>query len=101
MLGKPTDFLRVISGGGVAQMGNIIGSYNRWELSLFAGALLPFLTEGVDMQGRAITKLYNEWTPMREEWTKQNVKPLWWYVVDPYWLVVKKSTKTFDDLTED
>jgi TRAP-type C4-dicarboxylate transport system substrate-binding protein len=98
VLGKPMDFLRMVGGGGVAQIGNIIATYNRWELPLFAGAFLPFLTTSVDIEGRALTKLYNEWAPMREEWTKHNVKPLWWYVVDPYWLAVKKPIKTFDDL---
>jgi len=98
VLGRPSDYLRMVGGGGVAQMGNIIGTYHMWEVPLFAGALLPFLTTDLDIEGRALTKLYNEWAPMREEWTKHNVKPLWWYVVDPYFLACKKTITKLDDL---
>jgi TRAP-type transport system periplasmic protein len=98
MLGKVTDFLRMVEGGGVAQMGNIITNYYRWELPLFNGAMLPFLTDSVDIEGRAITRLYKEWAPMREEWAKNNVKPLWWYAIDPYYLASKEKIKSLDDL---
>jgi TRAP-type C4-dicarboxylate transport system substrate-binding protein len=98
VLGKPSDFLRMVEGGGVANMGNIVGTYNQWELPLFAGSMLAFLTKDLDVQMRAITKLYDEWGPMREEWSKHNIKPLWWYVIDPYWLVCKKPTTKFDDM---
>lgn len=98
VLGKPSDYLRMVGGGGVAQMGNIVGTYHMWEVPLFTGALLPFQTTDLDIEGRALTKLYNEWAPMREEWAKHNVKPLWWYVVDPYWLGCKKKITKLDDL---
>ena len=98
VLGKPTDFIKIVGGEGVADIGNIIGTYNVWGVPLFAGALQPFLTTGVDVEGRALTKLYNEWAPMREEWVKHNLKPLWWYVVDPYWLLCKKPITKLDDL---
>lgn len=98
MLGKVTDFLRMVGGGGVAQMGNIVTNYYRWELPLSNGAMLPFLTESLDVEGRAITKLYDQWAPMREEWARNNVKPLWWYAIDPYWLACKESIKSLDDL---
>jgi TRAP-type C4-dicarboxylate transport system substrate-binding protein len=98
VLGKPSDFLRMVGGGGVAQLGNVIGYYHQWEVPLFAGALLSFLTTDLDIEGRALTKLYNEWAPMREEWAKHNVKPLWWYIVDPYWLACKKEISKLDDL---
>lgn len=98
VLGKVTDFYKMVGGVGVADVGNIIGTYNQWRLPLFAGTMNPFLTTGVDVQARAITKLYNEWAPMRDEWTKLNLKPLWFYVIDPYRLIIKKEIKRLDDL---
>jgi TRAP-type C4-dicarboxylate transport system substrate-binding protein len=98
VLGKPTDFIKMVGGVGVADVGNIIGTYNQWQVPLFSGAMLPFLTTGVDIEMRALTKLYNDWAPMREEWTKHNLKPLWWYVIDPYFLLIKKKIERLDDL---
>jgi TRAP-type C4-dicarboxylate transport system substrate-binding protein len=97
VLGKPADYLRMVGGGGVAQVGNVVATYDMWEVPLFAGALLPFLTTNLDIEGSALTKLYNEWAPMQEEWAKYNVKPLWWYVVDPYWLACKKKITKLDE----
>ncbi len=98
VLGKVTDFYKMVGGVGVADVGNIIGTYTQWQLPLYAGTMNPFLTTGLDVQARAITKLYNEWAPMRDEWTKLNLKPLWFYVIDPYRLIIKQDIKRLDDL---
>jgi len=98
VLGKPTDFVKMVGGVGVADVGNIIGTYTQWQLPLFAGAMQPFLTTGMDIEVKALTRLYNEWAPMREEWAKHNIKPLWWYVIDPYSLIIKKEISRLDDL---
>lgn len=98
VLGKVTDFLKMVSGVGVADVGNMISLYNQWTLPLCAGTMQPFITKDIDVQGRAFAKLYNEWAPMREEWVKNNLKPLWWYVIDPYMLVIKEKITKLDDL---
>ena len=98
VLGKVTDFAKMVGGVGVADVGNIIAAYTQWQLPLYAGTMNPFLTTGIDVQARAITKLYNEWAPMRDEWTKLNLKPLWFYVIDPYRLIIKKEITSLDDL---
>lgn len=98
VLGKVTDFAKMVGGVGVADAGNIIGTFNQWRLPLYAGTMNPFLTTGIDVQTRAINKLYSEWAPMRDEWTKLNLKPLWSYVADPYRLIIKKEITHFKDL---
>lgn len=98
VLGKGPDFYKMVGGTGVADIGNIIGAYNKWTLPLFAGAMLPFLTSDMDVEWRAVQKLYNEWPPMKEEWVKWNMKPLWGFVVDPYYLVIKKEITSLDQL---
>jgi TRAP-type C4-dicarboxylate transport system substrate-binding protein len=98
VLGKVTDFAKMVGGVGVADVGNIIAAYTQWQLPLYAGTMNPFLTTGIDVQARAITKLYNEWAPMRDEWTKLNLKPLWFYVIDPYRLIIKKEITSLDEL---
>lgn len=98
VLGKVTDFAKMVGGVGVADVGNIIAVYTQWQLPLFAGTMNPFLTTGIDVQARAINRLYHEWAPMREEWTKLNLKPLWFYVIDPYRLIIKEDISSLDDL---
>ena len=98
VLGKPMDFVRMVGGKGVADMGNIVGVFHQWELPLFAGIHQPFLTTGVETPMKASWRLYQEWAPMREEWVKHNLKPLWWYVTDPYYMVIGKQISTLDDI---
>jgi len=98
VLGKPWDFLKMVGGKGVADMGYIIGTFHKWELPLYGAINLPFLYTGLETPRRAYTRLYKEWAPAREEWVKLNVKPLWWNVVDPYYMLIKKPISKLDDL---
>ena len=98
VLGKPTDFVRMVGGVGVADMGLIVSVFHQWELPLFAGIHLPFLTTGVETPVKAYAKLFKEWAPAKAEWTKHNVKPLWFYVTDPYYLLLSKPISTLDDI---
>lgn len=98
VLGKVTDFAKMVGGVGVADVGNIIAVYTQWQLPLFAGTMNPFLTTGIDVQARAIKRLYDEWAPMRDEWKNLNLKPLWFYVIDPYRLIIKKEISSLQDL---
>jgi len=98
VLGKVTDFAKMVGGVGVADVGAIIAVYTQWQLPLYAGTMNPFLTTGIDVQARAINRLYHEWAPMRDEWTKLNLKPLWVFVIDPYRLIIKQEISSLDDL---
>lgn len=98
VLGKPMDFLRMVGGAGVADMGLLISVFHQWEVPLFAGTHLPFLYTGVETPVRAYLRLYKEWAPMREEWVKHNVKPLWLYAADPYYMLLNKPISNMDDL---
>ena len=98
VLGKVTDFAKMVGGVGVADVGAIIAVYTQWQLPLFAGTMNPFLTTGIDVQTRAISRLYQEWAPMRDEWTKLNLKPLWFWVIDPYRLIIKEKISSLEDL---
>lgn len=97
-LGKVTDFAKMVGGVGVADGGAIVAVYTQWQIPLFAGTMNPFLTTGIDVQARAIAKLYNEWAPMRDEWTKHNLKPLWFFTGDPYRLIVKEQISSLEQL---
>lgn len=98
VLGKVTDFAKMVGGVGVADVGAIIAVYTQWQLPLYAGTMNPFLTTGIDVQARAINRIYREWAPMRDEWTKLNLKPLWFFVIDPYRLIIKQEISSLDDL---
>ncbi|UCH06707.1 MAG: TRAP transporter substrate-binding protein DctP [Deltaproteobacteria bacterium] len=101
VLGKPMDFVKMVGGKGVADMGLLISVFHQWELPLFAGIHLPFLYTGVETPVRKYMRLYEEWAPMREEWVKHNIRPLWLYVSDPYYMLLNKPISKLDDLKGD
>lgn len=99
-LGKANDALKIV-GGGVAQMGMFSTANYPWDVPLTAGGpTLPFLTQGVRQAPRATRALYNEWPAMEAEWTKWNVKVLFFGCPGTYWLWMKwdKPINKLDDL---
>ena len=89
-LGAVTDYLKMVSSGGVAQGGNLIMTYHQWELPLWAAAGLPFLTSGYKVAPKAIYQLGKEWAPMQDNLKRNNVKVLG--VIQIYETVI--ATKT-------
>lgn len=98
VLGKPTDFLKMVGGVGVADGGFIIPTYHQWEIPLFAAPGLPFLTKGYKVGGLATWELYNEWPAMQEELKKVNVKLLWPFMPHPHWGCLDRPIQKFEDL---
>lgn len=98
VLGKVNDFLKMIGGSGVADGGFVVTTYSQWEVPLWAAGGLPFNWSGYRIAPQASWALYKEWPTMQEEWKKVNVKPLWAFTPHPYYLGLKKSINTMDDL---
>ena len=86
VLGKVPDFLKMVGGKGIADVGYIIPPFVLWEIPLWTSGSLPFLTTGIRTAPKAILKLYNEWAPMKEEWKKANCKPLGAFSSHDYFL---------------
>jgi TRAP-type C4-dicarboxylate transport system substrate-binding protein len=91
-LGKVTDFVKMISAPeGVANAGMVVHAYVPWDMPLINGASMPFLTQGVETFPRAISKLYDDWEPMRQEWDKNNLVRLSSVSSYPYVLFSKQN----------
>jgi TRAP-type C4-dicarboxylate transport system substrate-binding protein len=86
VLGKVPDFLKMVGGKGIADVGYIIPPFVPWEIPLWTSGSLPFLAHGVRTAPKAILQLYNEWSPMQEEWKKVNCKPLGAFSSHAYFL---------------
>lgn len=89
VLGKVPDFLKMVGGKGIADVGYIIPTFVPWEIPLWASGTLPFLSKGVRAPSKAMVKLYNEWPAMQEEWKKVNCKPLGCFQTHSFYLFSK------------
>ncbi len=85
-------------GEGTAQAGFSVLFYAPAELPLTQVIGLPGLTDAPDVQGRAFMELYDTFAPLQEEWTRNNVKPLYTSFIGPAILGTKKEIKSMEDL---
>ena len=97
VLGKMPDYLKMVGGTGVADGGFIVSTYHQWEIPLWAGSQLPFLTSGYEVGPKALWELYHEWPAMQEEFKKINVKPLWLMQPHPHWIGITDRVTKLDD----
>ena len=98
VLGKVTDWLKMVGEGGVAQGGFIIPTYHQWEIPLFAASGLPFFTKGYRVAPKAIWELYKEWPLMQDEMKRAKVKPLGAFQPHAHWVGVKQPFTSIDEL---
>lgn len=96
VLGKVPDFLKMVGGKGIADVGFIIPPFVPWEIPLWTSGSLPFLTEDVRTAAQAILKIYADWAPMQEEWKKVNCKPLGAFPSHAYFLWSKVPLKDLE-----
>lgn len=97
VLGKMPDYLKMVGGKGVADGGFIITTYHQWEIPLWSGSQLPFLTSGYKTGPKALWELYHEWPAMQEEMKRVNVKPLWPMQPHPHQIGLKEKITKLDD----
>ena len=98
VLGKATDFLKMVGGSGVADGGYIVTAYNQWEIPLLAASGLPYLTKGHRVGPLATQALFDEWPAMQDEIKKANVKLLWLLQPHAHWVGLKRPITAMDEL---
>lgn len=97
VLGKPTDFVKMVGGSGVADGGYIITTYTQWETPLWSASQLPGMFTSYKTGPLALWDLYNEWPLMQEEWEKVNMKPLWCHSPHMHWIGYSKPLNSLAD----
>ena len=97
VLGKVPDYIQMVGGKGVADGGFIIATYHQWEIPLWAGSQLPFLTLGYEAGPKALWELYHEWPAMQEEMKRVNMKPLWPIQPHPHQIGISEQVTKLDD----
>jgi TRAP-type C4-dicarboxylate transport system substrate-binding protein len=93
VLGKVQDTLKILQSG-VADGAFIVPTYHQWEIPLYAGAGLPFITTGFKVGPKATWALYQEWPAMQQEWVAVGVKPLYAMSPHAHWLGTTISPMT-------
>jgi len=98
VLGKVTDFLKMVGGQGIADGCFIVPTYHKWEIPLMAASGLPFLTKGYRVGPAATSQLYNEWPAMQKEMKNVNVKVLWIFQPHVHWACFVRPVKNISEL---
>jgi TRAP-type C4-dicarboxylate transport system substrate-binding protein len=97
-LGKPTELLKLVSEGGV-QIAATSPSYFPAQLPFLAPTnSLPLAYKDAPQAQRIIHTLYAETPALQEEMRQQNLHPLFWHVLDPYYLICRTPVRTIADL---
>jgi TRAP-type C4-dicarboxylate transport system substrate-binding protein len=97
VLGKVTDYIKMVGGKGVADGGFLVTTYYQWEIPLWSASQLPFLTRGYKVGPKALWELYHEWPAMQEEMKKVNIKPLWPLQPHPHEIGTTDQLTKLDD----
>ena len=98
VLGKVSDWVKIVGQPGVADAGFIVSTYHQWEIPMWAAAGLPGFSTGYKIQGKALWDLYNEWPAMQQEMEKVNVKPLAALHCHPHYMTLAQPMTTIDEL---
>jgi TRAP-type C4-dicarboxylate transport system substrate-binding protein len=97
-LGKPTELLKLVSEGGV-QIAATSPSYFPAQLPFLAPTnSLPLAYKDAPQAQKIIHTLYSETRALQEEMRQQNLHPLFWHVLDPYYLVCRTPVRNLADL---
>src|SRR2546426_4153656 len=97
-LGKPTELLKLVSEGGV-QIAATSPSYFPAQLPFLAPTnSLPLAFKDAPQAQKIIHTLYAETPALQEEMRQQNLHPLFWHVLDPYYMICRTPVRTIADL---
>jgi TRAP-type C4-dicarboxylate transport system substrate-binding protein len=97
-LGKPTELLKLVAEGGVDAAATAPGYFPAQMPFLAATNSLPLAYKDAEQSSKIIHTLYNEIPALKEEMRQNNVHPLFWHVIDPYYLVCRTPVRTLADL---
>lgn len=97
-LGKPTELLKLVSDGGVQGAATSPGYFPSQMPFLYATNSLPLASSSAEQTSKIIHTLYDEIPALKEEMKANNVHPLFWHVLDPYYLVCRTPVRTIEDL---
>jgi len=97
ILGKPADVFKMMSGG-VADGAYVCTPFVAWEIPLSSGGNFPFLSQGSIVGAKAMWQLYNEWTPLQEEWANVKAVPFLAFSSHSYKITSTVPIQSLDDL---
>lgn len=97
-LGKPTELLKLVSEGGVQAAATAPGYFPGQMPFLAATNSLPLAYKDAEQSSKILHALYREMTALQEEMRQNNVHPLFWHVLDPYYLICRTPVRTLADL---
>ena len=97
-LGKPTELLKLVSEGGVDVAATAPAYFPAQIPFLAATNSLPLAYKDAEQASKILHTLYNEIPALKEEMRQNNVHPLFWHVLDPYYLVCRTPVRTIADM---
>lgn len=97
-MGKPTELLKLVSDGGVHGAATSPGYFPSQMPLLYATNSLPLASKSAEETSRIVHTLYKEMPALQNEMRQNNVHPLFWHVLDPYYLVCRTPVRTLADL---
>lgn len=97
-LGKPTELLKLVAEGGVDAAATAPGYFPAQMPFLAATNSLPLAYKDAEQSSKIIHTLYNEIPALKDEMRQNNVHPLFWHVIDPYYLVCRTPVRSLADL---
>jgi TRAP-type C4-dicarboxylate transport system substrate-binding protein len=97
-LGKATELLKLVSEGGV-QIAATSPSYFPAQLPFMAPTnSLPLTFKDAPQAQKIIPALYSGTPAMQEEMRQLNLHPLFWHVLDPYYMICRTPVRSLADL---
>lgn len=97
-LGKPTELLKLVADGGIDAAATAPGYFPSQMPFLAATNSLPLAYADAKQSSRILHTLYNEIPALREEMRQNKVQPLFWHVLDPYYLVCRTPIRSLADM---
>lgn len=97
-MGKPTELLKLVADGGVQGAATSPGYFPSQMPFMYATNSLPLASASAEQTSKIIHTLYNQIPALREEMKQNNVHPLFWHVIDPYYLVCRTPVRALADL---
>lgn len=97
-LGKPTELLKLVSDGGVHAAATAPAYFPALMPFLAATNSLPLAYKDAEQSSKIIHTLYSEIPALKEEMRQNNVHPLFWHVIDPYYLICRTPVRTLADM---
>lgn len=97
-MGKPTELLKLVSEGGIDVAATAPAYFGAQLPFMSATNSLPLTFTDAAQASRILPMLYAESAGMQEEMRTNKVHPLFWHVLDPYYLICRTPVRNLTDL---